>query len=183
MRDRSVYRLPPRPRTTGWLLAGASAGSVLGIVELSMTWTDLQTPPPLGLAMLGITSVSIGAAAAVLGATLQRFRIRPSHSATIGAVLAPLLFANAAGAFASRSADAIPTTLGVVGLATTLGLAALVGAIAAHFGSRLERSGIVLSGVLLWSAVALPMAATQWALRPPPRPGRVSDSPPERSPM
>ena len=63
MRDPSLVLMPPRPRIADWILAGASAGAVLGLAELAIVFLGGHSPPPpLSLLVIAaeVLAVAVG---------------------------------------------------------------------------------------------------------------------------
>ena len=155
-----AFLLPPRPALRDWPLAGACAGSLLGLAELAFAAPAALSPP---LAILVVTSLAlvVALAAGVLGLLLHGLRSRPSYSALV-AWVAGLIGLAAATPLALPRADHSE----LVGLGALLfaGLA-MAGATfaAARLADRSERSGTPANALLVWGATATVVAAGERA--------------------
>jgi hypothetical protein len=163
MRDPSLVLIPPRPQFGGWVLSGASAGAVLGLVELAFVFLGGHSPPPtLSMLVIAAEVLAVAVGAGLLGWVLLACAKPPSHSYMVGALVGPLLATSIAGIACSRAigGDA-PSALEVSGLMAALSLAVAAALTAARIGDRLERSGATVSGPLVWLAAALPLACAE----------------------
>jgi len=163
---RPVFLLPPRPRLSGWLAGGASAGLLLAGAELALAAAEgAPLVPSLALAILGFEAALVALLAGALALALRAAGVRASHSLLVGSVVAPQgLVAALAPAWGWWGSGPDPTPLE---LARLLGAALLAGGAAAalaRLGERVERSGAPLSGPLVWAgaALVLALAARAW---------------------
>jgi hypothetical protein len=140
-----------------------SAGMILGISELLVSYpAGSPPPPPIALLIIVSSAVLVGVLSSLLGVALRASKKRVSHSGMIGATLGPLLGAAIAGTIWQHATLAgTPTVLSLSGLAAALILAVAVSLMAMRLGDLLERGALSLSGPFVWFAVALPMASAE----------------------
>jgi hypothetical protein len=140
-----------------------SAGMILGISELLVSYpVGSPPPPPIALLIISANALLVGVLSSLLGVALRASKKRVSHSGMIGATLGPLLGAAIAGMIWQHAAPAgMPTLLALFGLATALTLAVAVSLAAMRLGDSLELGALSLSGPFVWFAVALPMASAE----------------------
>lgn len=149
--------LPPRPRAGDWLRAALFTGILLGVAEIGVLWAaGVEMPPALALAVAGGAGLAATPVGVVLALGARWRRVRPSHSALVGAQVGTLVatpaLARAAGALGA--VDPLGAR-DAAGLAATLAVAAAAGALGARAGGRLERSGVPLSALLVIGPAAL----------------------------
>jgi len=158
-----LFRLPPRPVLVDWLWAGASAGLILGLVELAVAVpAGAALDPRLAALVLGIDSASVALGSIFVGAILRAKSLRLSRSGVVGAVVGPLLFAAIWGRFWSElTAGGFPELLDIAGWVIAALFATAAGFAASRLADALERRGVVCSALYVWGGVSLPLAASE----------------------
>jgi hypothetical protein len=146
-----------------WLWAGASAGLILGLVELAVAVpAGAALDPRLAALVLGVDSASVALGSIFVGAILRAKSLRLSRSGVVGAVVGPLLFAAIWGRFWSQlTAGGFPGLIDLSGLVIAALFATVAGFAASRLADALERRGVVCSALYVWGGVSLPLAASE----------------------